>query len=216
MHPLPRRSGFTLIELLTVIAIIAILMGLLFPAIIAAKNTARKAQAKNDEAQIVTAVKAYYVDYGQYPVNPDGGTTTPPADLTYGNTAGTPAATYTNDKLFNVLRMITGLNGTQLAENPRNISYLDIPFAKSTTTPKEGIGSADGVYYDPWGKPYNVRLDSTYQGYVDIPYTNTATSTDNKLTTGVVVWSYGPDTQFGAAGSPDGSNSKFDDVLSWQ
>ncbi len=49
------------------IAIIAILMGLLFPAIIAAKNTARKAQAKNDESQIVTAVKMFYTDYGQYP-----------------------------------------------------------------------------------------------------------------------------------------------------
>ncbi|HEX5175388.1 MAG TPA: type II secretion system protein, partial [Chthoniobacteraceae bacterium] len=45
--------GFTLIELLTVIAIIAILMGLLFPAVNAVKENAKKVQAKNDVTQIV-------------------------------------------------------------------------------------------------------------------------------------------------------------------
>jgi prepilin-type N-terminal cleavage/methylation domain-containing protein len=59
--------GFTLIELLTVIAIIAILMGLLFPAIASVREAARKTQAKNDAANIVAAVKAYYTEYGKYP-----------------------------------------------------------------------------------------------------------------------------------------------------
>ena len=76
-YALPRnRSGFTLIELLTVIAIIAILMGLLLPALNAAKNAAKKAQAKNDLTQLVTAVKAFYTDYGTYPVDPGLGTAT--------------------------------------------------------------------------------------------------------------------------------------------
>ena len=52
-----RSIAFTLIELLTVIAIIAILMGLLFPAVNAVKENAKKVQAKNDVTQIVAAVK---------------------------------------------------------------------------------------------------------------------------------------------------------------
>ena len=61
--------AFTLIELLVVIAIIGILMSLLFPAVNAALDSARKAQAKNDVTQIATAVIAYDTEYGRLPTN---------------------------------------------------------------------------------------------------------------------------------------------------
>src|SRR5438552_3035429 len=63
----PGAAAFTLVELLTVIAIIAILMGLLFPAIGIVKEQARKVQAKTDITNIVAAVKQYYTEYGKYP-----------------------------------------------------------------------------------------------------------------------------------------------------
>ncbi len=62
-----RTAAFTLIELLVVIAIIIILAGLLYPAYQAAQNQAKRTQAKNDLTQIVTAVNAYYTEYGKYP-----------------------------------------------------------------------------------------------------------------------------------------------------
>src|SRR5256885_1765254 len=65
----PRHArAFTLIELLVVIAIIAILVGLLFPAFKAVQSQAKRTQAKNDLTQIVTAVNAYYTEYGKYPL----------------------------------------------------------------------------------------------------------------------------------------------------
>jgi len=67
--PAEHKRAFTLIELLVVIAIIAILIGLLFPAFKAVQNQARQTQAKNDLTQIVTAVNAFYTDYGKYPTN---------------------------------------------------------------------------------------------------------------------------------------------------
>ena len=63
------RAAFTLIELLVVITIIAILMGLLFPAFKGVQDQAKRTQAKNDVTQIVTAVNAFYTEYGQYPAS---------------------------------------------------------------------------------------------------------------------------------------------------
>src|SRR5436309_6867690 len=76
-----RRShrAFTLIELLVVIAVIAILVGLLFPAFSAVQNQARRTQAKNDLTQIVTAVNAFYTEYGRYPTDQTN-------DVVYGST----------------------------------------------------------------------------------------------------------------------------------
>ena len=54
------NEAFTLIELLVVITIIVILMGLLFPAFRGVQDQAKKTQSKNDLAQIVTSVNAFY------------------------------------------------------------------------------------------------------------------------------------------------------------
>src|SRR5438270_11472740 len=62
------QKAFTLIELLVVIAIIAVLLGLAFPVFQGVLDRAKKVQAKNDITQIVTAVNAFYIEYGKYPL----------------------------------------------------------------------------------------------------------------------------------------------------
>ena len=64
----PNTQAFTLIELLVVITIIVVLMGLLFPAFRGVQDQAKRTQAKNDLTQIVTAVNAFYTEYGKYPL----------------------------------------------------------------------------------------------------------------------------------------------------
>ena len=61
------RQGFTLVELLVVIAIMMILIGLLMPALSAARYSARKGSARAEVKQIETAWKAYYDDYRELP-----------------------------------------------------------------------------------------------------------------------------------------------------
>ncbi len=61
-----RRPGFTLIELLVVISIIALLIGILLPALGAARNTARGAVCQSNMRNVSTAFYSYAADNNMY------------------------------------------------------------------------------------------------------------------------------------------------------
>ena len=68
------NSGFTLIELLIVIAIIAILAAILFPAFARARENARRASCQSNMKQIGLGIMQYTQDYDEkYPTEIDQG-----------------------------------------------------------------------------------------------------------------------------------------------
>ena len=61
------RRGFTLIELLVVMSVIAVLMGLLLPAVNQVREAARKTSCLNKLKGIGLACNDYYFNHGEYP-----------------------------------------------------------------------------------------------------------------------------------------------------
>ena len=228
-----RRSfsagGFTLIELLVVITIIIVLIGFLFPAFRGIQDQAKRTQAKNDLNQIVTAISAFYTEYGYYPV-PSG---------TTGDTAATYAARgqyqdSTNNVVFDILRYDdrNGADPNPALINPRQVVFIQPPIAKDQTNPKLGIRFVSGCWFDPWGYTYNVTIDANFNGvsnqttpaaYTDLSQTYTTASDnsgDKGPKVGVIAWTLGADDQLGNNGDgyyKDPNNGvQSDDVVSWQ
>jgi prepilin-type N-terminal cleavage/methylation domain-containing protein len=171
-----RPDAFTLIELLTVIAIIAILMGLLFPIIIMVKENARRARARQDCLHIVQSVEAFHTEYGLYPkLDPSA---TPPAE-TPDESAGDVAARMTvrNSALFNTLRAIDRAPNANNAQNPKRQPFFPTSIVNNPDKPKDGFletsGSPtgnQGSLYDPWGSEYNIVIDANADNVIDTKY----------------------------------------------
>lgn len=195
--PRAAKKGFTLIELLVVITIIAVLAGLLFPAMGAVRTQARKASAKNDVTQIVNAIKAFYLEYGRYP-DADG---------------------KVNDGL---LQELTG--GSASAPPPinkRQIRFLEVPPAKSgrsgiigsdtgKVTDERIVPAEPGEWADPWGCAYLVKVDTSYSGKIatfSLPMhaKQTGPVSSGELKTEVIAYS---------KGKPEGTTP--DPVMSWK
>ena len=221
--------GFTLIELLTVIAIIAILMGLLFPAVNAVKENAKKVQAKNDVTQIVAAVKHYYTEYGKYPpLEAPGSGGKSSSDSETDQMVGDPAANAkeNNSRLFNTLRAIADDPNAENKLNPRRVVFFEGKAASNPDSPRAGFldrvggksGGDKGSFYDPWGAQYNVVLDTNYDNVLDVSQVYTDFSDTEKPRTAVGAFSLGKDSKIGEKGDGRYRNGTkvSDDVISWQ
>ena len=194
------RKGFTLIELLVVIAIIAILLGLVFPVFQGVQDRAKKVQAKNDLTQVVTAMNAFYTEYGRYPT-----TATSDAAAIYG------PGNLSSKALFDELR---AKNTSSTALNSRQIVFISPAEDTSQINPKGKIGS-DGQFYDPSGSAYSIGMDADYDNQITPnPYGANNGAGASPIRQGVIAWSLGKDKKLGNDG--DGKYTGSDDVISWQ
>ena len=184
-----------------VIAIIGILMALLFPAVGGVIDSARRSKAKTDVTMICTAVKAYQTEYGRSPVVGYGGD-----EATEGWFQGPETSGQNNSEIICVL---SGENYKSL--NPRKIVFLETRPAKGGDKPADGVDK-DIQFYDPWGTPYAVKIDTEYDNWVE--YYGQGSQENVRST--VIAVSFGKNKVQQDINKTTDKGQKVDDAVSFQ
>lgn len=188
-----KRNPFTLVEILVVIAVIAILMGLLFPALGMVRERAYMRQSLSDVKAIHLAIKSFKNDYQYLPFKPSSSEKEKDV-LFYGSkdkSCQTTTGTSVGFKEDSTLCKDVFKNDDTLVTDYftffTTLSYLDRSTGAPPTsgdaydlnskkvkflTPSSKYRNSDakkGGYRDPWGRPYLVFLDADYDGKIILP-----------------------------------------------
>lgn len=197
-----RRSAFTLIELLTVMAVVAILVGLSVGMIRSSKQRSALARARGELAALTQALEAYKNHYGDYPQTGNAAQ----APIIVGSVITTAQA---QALLFNALIGVYGptnfstrLNGPVFVELSKLRLEIDPDDARMKTVMAIPTGTPPlkpavaNCFLDPWGNRY------VYY-YKPAPVPGRPTNTQWRLP-GYLLYSAGPDGQHTAPNAATG------------
>lgn len=143
-------TAFTLLELMTVMAIIAVLAGLVLKGAGYAQNKAARDRAAAEIAAISVALESYKADNGEYPTtHPDIPTDKSPSKLkSVGSSAAPTSDSYKQAGVVLYRSISNPTAGTKV--------YFEAkPDIRSTGTANP---TADTHFIDPFGNPYGYAI----------------------------------------------------------
>lgn len=217
------KKQFTLIEMLAVIAIIAILAGLLLPAINGARQKARETQALADINAIKTAIISANNTYGKmfepslFSGVDKGQSTTDCAVVRIGGVktkelAAEPASDdYKNYK--NYMLELMAVSSAYNTFNTREVAFLSMPSSLDLTK-LNNKDSYEKLMIDPWGNQYIILMvdyeNSTPAGRrrPAVKNVESVDGTQKTLNGDLFIYSLGKD-------GAEGGDTNRDNVTSW-
>jgi prepilin-type N-terminal cleavage/methylation domain-containing protein len=206
-----RAAGFTMMELLVVIGVLAVLAGLIFPAVSAARRKAASTSTKAMIERLKLAAESYSADFGDFP----------PSSLSSVGVAGNGV----NEGIESLIRCVTtrASQGPYLTDfDEKLLSNTDGDSLPKTDPVDSTIASKELFELaDAWGNPLVYYHSRDYKGGAKLeryllmngeratckPRPSDKTKSFPNPTT-FVIWSVGPDGV-----NEDGQG---DDVCSWK
>jgi len=196
-----------MIELLVVIVIIAILAGLLLPAVIGGFKKAEITEVQTTERLLEMAIQAYYNDYGKYPGQNGPDDSHQYVDY-YFLIATLRGSNLVGGSAAQILANPKGYNWKN--QNPKMKVYLDISDKNIYTNTNKGSTPDTGVridaayqdLQDPWGNRYMVVADWNHDGLI--------TADGEQIRRTIAVWSWGSSNKTSA------SSTEPSHIRSWR
>ena len=218
-------NGFTLVEILVAVGIIAVLAGLLIPAVYSSQQRGRIAAANADMKSIEIAFHGLDGKYGRM-LKYDGGTyyfggkaLSAPVDGSVTIGALKSSGEYDDSTAVMAIyraaiaELSDPTNAAISDEVSVNTNRLKLLEPRGEYNPALNYNDAANLPYlwlDPWGNPYLIRInvDTTEK----IPDPTSATATD-RVARKIILWSLGPDGK-GSDTATDAANT--DNICSWK
>lgn len=226
------RRGFSLIELLVVIGIILVLLGLLLPMVLRAIRSGERTRSASELQSIATALESYYQSFGDYPRSSDltnikGSRVLVEALISPSDNDGQAGPGFrkrgNQGPVYGPYLPLDKFNftSTQLQDGLKNtILYIPARPQKPNINAPQGYAwdSKDALYdtrYIESGKFANISYFRYMMG--DLNNNGGIDPGEQPAYTGpYLLWSAGPDGQYGPSGLNPTSASACDDVTNFR
>ena len=238
-----QKQTFTLVELLVVIGIIAILAGLVIPAVIRAQQQGRITQAKSDMATILLALKGVESTYNKMVAPKSSSTNTYSFDnnnvsestetITISSSSSSSyssivykyiklgdfeeanaAAQNAYDSFIAELSVPQKIDADDLNVNKRKIKFLDPNPKFDPAADYDDAKNLPYLWRDPWGNRYIILINTNFTDGIPNPADNSKV-----LSSKAVVYSCGPNGEDNKAKNilydVGSPTSTCDDIASW-
>lgn len=234
-----QKQTFTLVELLVVIGIIAILAGLVIPAVIRAQQQGRITQAKSDMATILLALKGVESTYNKMVAPESDSTTTYSFDdnkvsestetikissssvvykyIKIGDFKDAKTAEQNAyDSFIAELSVPQKIDSLKLNINKRKMKFLDPNPKFDPAADYDDAKNLPYLWRDPWGNRYIILINTDFKDGIPHP----AAPSSKVLSGKAVIYSCGPNgTDNSAKNILYNVGSKLDatcdDIASW-